>query len=227
MNRLSVLIGTAALACALSTPAQAAPILGQELIATGGDVVVTFVSNGAGYTSELYLDGPDGDALGSIFNNQTTPVSTSLNLGAFLAGTELIFRLEVQNTGQVFYSGDSSRNADGIAHAVVDSGQNQARVGFEDLFGGGDRDYNDLVFSFSNVSGGTSSAQSGGPSGLAAGGPSGPAAGGPSGLAPGGPSAVAAGGPSVLAVDEPSTLVLFGVGLAGLVLVMRRQALRR
>ena len=203
MNRLSVLIGTAALACALSTPAQAAPILGQELIATGGDVVVTFVSNGAGYTSELYLDGPDGDALGTIFNNQTTLVSSSLNLGAFLAGTELIFRLEVKNTGQVFYSGDSSRNADGIAHAIVDSSQNQAQVGFEDLFGGGDRDYNDLVFSFSNVSGGTLSAQSGGP------------------------SVLAVGGPSVLAVDEPSTLVLFGVGLAGLVLVMRRQALRR
>jgi hypothetical protein len=227
MKRLSVLIGTAALACALSMPAQAAPILGQELIATGGDVVVTFVSNGAGYTSELYLDGPDGDALGSIFNNQTTPVSTSLNLGAFLAGTELIFRLEVKNTGQVFYSGEGSRNPDGIAHAVVDSRQNQAQVGFEDLFGGGDRDYNDLVFSFSNVSGGTSSAQSGGPSGLAVGGPSGLAVGGPSVPAVGGSPVLAVGGPSVLAVDEPSTLVLFGVGLAGLLLVMRRQALRR
>ena len=167
MTRLSVLIGTAVLACALSTPAQAAPILGQALIATGGDVVVTFVSNGAGYTSDLYLDGPVGDGLGSIFNNSTTPISTSLNLGAFLAGTELIFRLEVRNTGEVFYSGDDSRNPDGIAHAIVDSGQGQAQVGFEDLFGGGDRDYNDLVFGFSNVSGGIASDPSGGPVALA------------------------------------------------------------
>ncbi len=192
MTRLSVLIGTAALACALSTPAQAAPILGQALIATGGDVVVTFVSNGAGYTSELYLDGPVGDGLGSIFNNQSTPISTSLNLGAFLAGTELIFKLEVMNTGKVFYSGGASRNPDGIAHAVVDSGLNQSKVGFEDLFGGGDLDYNDLVFSFTNVSG-----TSVGP------------------------------GVSPLAVDEPSTLILFGIGLAGLLLVMKRQSFRR
>ena len=121
----------------------------------------------------------------------------------------------------MFYSGDGSRNPDGIAHAVVDSRQNQAQVGFEDLFGGGDRDYNDLVFSFSNVSGGTLSDQSGGPSVPAAGRTVGATA------EPGGSSVLAVGGPSVLAVDEPSTLVLFGVGLAGLVLVMRRQALRR
>jgi hypothetical protein len=161
MTRLSVLIGTAALACALSTPAQAAPILGQSLIATGGDVVVTFVSNGAGYTSELYLDGPAGDGLGSLFNNVTTPLSTSLNLGSFLAGTELVFRLEVRYTGNRFYSGDGSRNADGIAHTLVTNTPDQIRVGFEDLFGGGDFDYNDLVFAFSNVTGGTGSRPSG------------------------------------------------------------------
>ena len=151
MNRLGILISTAALVCLVSTarPAQATPILGQSLIATGGDVVVTFVSNGAGYTNELFLDG----ATGTIFNNWATPVGTSVNLGSFLAGTELIFGLFVTNTGDVFYSGAGSRNPDGIAHAAVDNGLNQATVGFEDLLGGGDRDYNDLVFSFSNVRG--------------------------------------------------------------------------
>ena len=153
MTRLSRLIGAAALACALSTPAQAAPIIGQALIATGGDVVVTFVSNGAGYTSELFLEGPTGDGLGTIFNNWTTPISASLNLGTFLAGTELIFRLGVKDTGNVFYTGAADRNADGVAHAAVDTRRNQVLVGFEDLFGGGDLDYNDLVFSFTNVSG--------------------------------------------------------------------------
>ena len=46
-----------------------------------------------------------------------------------------------------------SRNPDGIAHAFVD-GQyalNTSYVGFEDVFGGGDLDYDDLKFSFTNT----------------------------------------------------------------------------
>jgi hypothetical protein len=60
----------------------------------------------------------------------------------------------VRNTGHVFYSGPGGRNADGLAHALVDHGPDQVRVGFEDLFAGGDLDYDDLVFAFSNVTGG-------------------------------------------------------------------------
>jgi hypothetical protein len=65
----------------MATPAQAIPITEQTLLATGGDVVVTFVSNAAGYTSELFLDGSSGDGVEGIFNNATTPVGATINLG--------------------------------------------------------------------------------------------------------------------------------------------------
>ena len=43
-------------------------------------------------------------------------------------------------------------NSDGIAHATVSNlDEGGTLVGFEDLLGGGDKDYNDLVFSFSNT----------------------------------------------------------------------------
>jgi len=46
--------------------------------------------------------------------------------------------------------GPGSRNLDGIAHVSVDyaegSSSDLATLGFEDLFGGGDFDYNDAMF---------------------------------------------------------------------------------
>jgi hypothetical protein len=152
MTRVCALLGTLVLVCSTAAPAQAIPISEQTLMATGGDVVVTFVSNGAGYTSELFLDGAFGDDLGAIFNNATTSVGATMNLGPFAAGTELVFRLLVQQTGHLFYTGPGSRNVDGIVHAMIQDAAGRVIVGFEDLFGGGDFDYDDLVFAFTNVS---------------------------------------------------------------------------
>jgi hypothetical protein len=46
--------------------------------------------------------------------------------------------------------GPGARNGDGLAHAIVDYAEGTtsdfATLGFEDLFGGGDRDYNDANF---------------------------------------------------------------------------------
>ena len=194
MTRPCALVGIAGLVALLATPAQATPIVEQTLVATGGDVVVTFVSNGAWYVSELYLDGLDSNA---IFNSSTTAEGTSINLGNFDTDVELIFKLLVLQTGDLFYTGDAARNVDGLVHAVVSNVAGQVLVGFEDIFGGGDRDYNDLVFAFTNVSA----------------------------VAPGGSGPSGAGGGSTVptAVDEPGTLLLFGSGLAGLVLMMKRR----
>ena len=151
MTRPCALACTALFVGFLSTPAQAAPILEQTLIATGGDVVVTFVSKEAEYTSELFLDGRFGDELGTIFNSWTTELGTSMNLGTFADGTELIFKLLVKQTGDIFYTGPGDRNRDGVPHAMTENVAGQVFVGFEDLFGGGDLDYNDVVFAFTNV----------------------------------------------------------------------------
>ena len=218
MIRPCALVGTAALVGLLAVPAQAVPITEQTLVATGGNVIVTFVSNGAGFTSELFLDGPLGEGLGAIFNNYRTDEGTSVDLGSFAAGTELIFKLMVKQTGDVFYTGLGSRNADGIGHAAIEEGEGQLLVGFEDLFGGGDFDYNDLVFAFTNVV--FTDAPGTDTTGVSGGLP--PLTPGSGDVPQGGPG----GGGLPVEADEPSSLLLFGSGLAALVVVMRRQQAR-
>jgi hypothetical protein len=220
MIRPCALVGTAALVGLLAVPAQAVPITEQTLIASGGNVIVTFVSNGAGFTSELFLDGPIGEELGALFNNVTTEVGTSIDLGSLAAGTELIFTLLVKETGDIFYTGSGERNADGIGHAAVESGEGQVLVGFEDLFGGGDFDFDDLVFAFTNVvfteapGAGAGTDTTGVSGGLP------PLSSGSGGVSNGG----AGGGEQPLEADEPGTLLLFGAGLSALVVVMKRRA---
>jgi len=139
----------------MASSAQAAPLLGASVFATGGHVIATFESNGAGFSNDLYLDTP-ANGLGLIFNNYGTPVGTTIDLGEYAPGTELIFRVHVNDTGDNFFTGPAFRNPDGVAHVMVDDNvpgfPGKTIVGFEDLFGGGDQDYNDLVFSFTNLS---------------------------------------------------------------------------
>ena len=194
MTRLCAFVGSVTLFGLLAAPAQATPVLEQTLIATGGDVVVTFVSNGAAMASELWLDGDNGDELGAIFDNWTTAVGTSMNLGSFADGTELVFKLLVEQTGNVFFSGSASRNPDGLVHAVLESATGGVLVGFEDLFGGGDRDYDDLVFAFTNVVPTDSAGTTG-----------------------------AVGATGSVSADEPSNLLMLGGGLSMLVFAIRRK----
>lgn len=135
------------------------------VIVTGtDDVIATYLGNSAGYSNDLLLSmtvsGPGLDGLPAndvfLFNNHATPVGTTFNLGSFAVGTELIFRLYVNNTGESFFSGDATRNPDGLAHARVQAnfGPNTTLVSFEDLFGTpeGVNGFNDLSFSFTNTS---------------------------------------------------------------------------
>jgi len=179
----------------LPSMAQATGILGGNLIVQNtGDVTVTFGGSDAGYTSTLYF----GET--ALFSNRAAAGST-INLGSFDAGTELSFRLEVQNTGNIFFTGVGANNIDGIAHAMVESvGTDTLQVGFEDLLGGGDGDYNDLVFFFSNTE--TENTVVKGE--ILGGSPN------ESDFLEGNPEGVTVQNP------EPSTMVLFGSGLVGL-----------
>jgi hypothetical protein len=135
--------------------AQAAPILGGSVVVqTDGEVIAKFLGHTAGYSNDLYLSSPS-NSLGLIFNNHATAVGTTMSLGSFAAGTELIFQIYVQNTGYSFFSGPAWRNPDNLVHALVDDAYSatETYVGFEDLYGGGDLDYDDLMFSFTNVKG--------------------------------------------------------------------------
>lgn len=135
--------------------AHAAPILGGSVVVqTDGDVIAKFLGHTAGYSNDLYLSSPS-NSIGLIFNNQTAVWGSTVNLGSFAAGTELIFQIYVQNTGYNFFSGPAWRNPDNLVHAVVDDeySATETFVGFEDLYGGGDLDYDDLMFSFTNVKG--------------------------------------------------------------------------
>lgn len=146
-------LGIGALAIGLmATAAMAAP--GDKIIvSTDGEVVAKFLGHSAAYTNDLYLDDPV-NGLGIIFTNQTTPVGTEVSLGSFTAGTELIFRLHVRDTGYDFFTGPADRNPDGHEHAdVVQSygGYDDVTgVFFEDLYDGPFH-YNDLGFSFTNT----------------------------------------------------------------------------
>ena len=121
-------------------------------------MIATLQGSSAAHDDDFYLDSPL-NGLGLIFNNHTTPIGTTRDLGFFTAGTELIFKVHVENTGDDFFSGPGSRNLNGLEHAVEDDAfaPGQTLVGFEDLYGGGDRDYNDVQFTFTNVRGGQGS----------------------------------------------------------------------
>jgi len=121
-------------------------LIGGNLLAEdeGEDVIVTCVAKGGGYTHELYLDNTN------TFICDSADVGTQVNLGTFPAGTELIFRLDVLNSGYSYYTGAAERNPDSEIHVRIDSTESGAyRFGFEDLYGGGDRDYDDCVFEVS------------------------------------------------------------------------------
>jgi len=136
------------------------------------DARVYFVSEGAGYQNTLGIStiggGPLSKDAALIFPNVSSSVgyggsgtgvrSSSeplspgdfVNLGTLKAGTALDFFLIANGAqgGKDFFSTKSSLNQDGLDHVVATAtkGSPYLLLSFEDLKGGGDRDYNDVVF---------------------------------------------------------------------------------
>jgi len=130
--------------------------VGQELFANGGDVTVTYQGwQGAAYDEYLFVYSPP-NGFGYFFENHTTPAGTTMDLGTYAAGTEILFGIYVVNTGLTFYDGPGSRNLDGQVHAYMVSNYgdpNTTYVGFEDLSAltGSDFNYKDEVYTFTGV----------------------------------------------------------------------------
>ncbi len=121
-------------------------VIGGQLFSAGGEVQVEVAPAGfALYTSELWLFEPGPPQF--IATNRDAGLV--VNLGPFDPGVELVFGIVVRETGWTFKMGPGERNPDGIPHAAVEFiAEGEAIVGFEDLYGGGDRDYDDVVFIF-------------------------------------------------------------------------------
>jgi hypothetical protein len=116
-----------------------------------GNVTLTYLGYDANYTNTLWLHSPVSS--GPIFVNKVTAAGTIFDLGFFPSNTPLEFSIVVTNTGYEFYSGAPASNPDSVAHAMMDFlAPGLVNVGFEDLWDGGDKDYNDLRFSVRNVS---------------------------------------------------------------------------
>lgn len=129
--------------------------------AATGEIGAYFYNAEAVYTNTLVLlvNGvitPESAA--GVLNNHTSSKGDFANLGSVHAGDLLTFQLNVLTTGRTFYS-DKLLNGDGINHVYSTPFSGDAvhgipagtYVGFEDLRGGGDRDYDDEAFIFTNV----------------------------------------------------------------------------
>lgn len=169
MKTLCAGLLSVAVAFACSSAAQAAPIpYGQPgtpnqqtyvfTAQANADVVAYFAGSNAGYTNEITLL-VNGVATGiSGLNNKTSSYGDELNFGSVNAGDILTFALVNMKPGNVgpWYS-DTTLNGDGYQHiyAAAYDGDNLiptgTAIGFEDLVSGGDFDYNDENFVFTNV----------------------------------------------------------------------------
>jgi len=141
-------------------------------IHTDSEVRVYFVGEGAGYLNTLGIS-TDVSAISPENSKILFPNSNSFNryytsgngyrtdyyplipgdfvdLGTYESGTSLDFFLiaDGANGGERTYAADDTSNHDGIQHVVSFAlpGSPYLIIGFEDLYNGGDRDYNDLVF---------------------------------------------------------------------------------
>lgn len=159
----ALIIASIVLLCLiLGAPAksEAVPVLAAPIILPiSGDVMATYVGSTAYFHDDLYLETPIGAYSGAIFNTRLTAVGTTVHLGYFAAGTELLFRIHVRNQDNNeefdFYTGPSSRNADGQPHGriEVDIGSGAMLVELEDLYGIPEfpLGFNDIIFTLLTI----------------------------------------------------------------------------
>ena len=119
------------------------PAAGLVAVDASSVITATYDGSDAGYTSELWLTGSPSVY---IATGHTSSAGTSVDLGAFAVGTELVFAIRVTDEDLWYYSGPAKRNRDGVLHAAVTyQGACKWTVGFEDSWGGGDQDFNDIT----------------------------------------------------------------------------------
>ncbi len=124
------------------------------------DVEVYFINEGAGYRNQLYYSVDSGDSKEVVFDDVSSPLSIlpnydgplslgqGVSLGNFTGETFIDFFLKSNgaNGGSKFLGFDPTQNSDGLQHILGYNLGEYVLLGFEDIVGGGDLDYNDTVF---------------------------------------------------------------------------------
>lgn len=134
------------------------------LIPKNTETSVIFMGEGAGYKNRFgyYIDDDSQSGpvdLHTIFENASRRgsggslnIGDSVSIGSFDEDTRIGFWVKangyVNRRGKVFYSA-KSLNPDGMDHMAMlyDPPSKEVVFGFEDLYYGGDQDYNDVLFS--------------------------------------------------------------------------------
>lgn len=153
------LAAVAALTVSVVAARPAAAQAGASIYAAGGDVTAMYLGRSADYFSVLSLVSPT--PVSALFDSSSA-AGTTVNVGSFAAGEELIFKIDVYSdaskTSQIgtWLTGPAPRNADNFPHASVTflaDNTMMANVAYEDMPSGGDQDYNDFRFKVSGVTG--------------------------------------------------------------------------
>lgn len=110
-------------------------------VSRGGLVTVDIAASDSGYENKIYWSSDNFATrhLLGVDNHQA-----SIALGEFAEGTRIEFGI-VNGVNQFFRTGGASSNADGLSHTRSTSSSQGVQIGFEDLHGGGDLDFNDAI----------------------------------------------------------------------------------
>jgi hypothetical protein len=119
------------------------PSLNDDIIVPrAGKISVKFKSKSADFENEFWLVRPVSRQL---FKCTNANVGKSVEIGPFAAGTKLIFGLKTPQ-GFTYYT-THSMNADACDHVIkVQTAATRWELRWEDIYGLGDKDYNDDIF---------------------------------------------------------------------------------
>jgi hypothetical protein len=129
-----------------TAPVGAYTVVDQNVYYHGGSLQFQILAPEAGYISQIFL----------LTDTNSFFIANSKNIGLVVnladpstvglnPGDEFTLAIYVTPTADYFRMGEASSNPDGVAHARVNYLYNHlALVEFEDIFGGGDLDYNDV-----------------------------------------------------------------------------------
>ena len=133
--------------------------LGGQVFATGGSVFIDILPSAAGSLTNqirLYTSYPDKSSFVLLGTDRSIGSVSLDDLGiAYGSNEEIVLGIAGYDGGLQdgpFFVGPASRNYDGIAHAILQSGDllgegvvESVRLSWEDKTGGYDNSYNDVV----------------------------------------------------------------------------------